>query len=140
MIRRPPRSTLFPYTTLFRSMWGELARKVVEHMVQRYGKEETLKWYWEVWNEPDIGYWHGTPEEYFKLYDYAVAGVRAALPGAIVGGPATTGANSPKAAKFLDDFLKHVAAGKSAANGKAGSLGFIAYAPNSGPRVLYGPV
>src|SRR3712207_7471082 len=23
MIRRPPRSTLFPYTTLFRSAWGE---------------------------------------------------------------------------------------------------------------------
>src|SRR2546430_13747459 len=23
MIRRPPRSTLFPYTTLFRSRWGE---------------------------------------------------------------------------------------------------------------------
>src|SRR2546429_5499744 len=22
MIRRPPRSTLFPYTTLFRSIWG----------------------------------------------------------------------------------------------------------------------
>src|SRR2546422_4408108 len=24
MIRRPPRSTLFPYTTLFRSAWGQL--------------------------------------------------------------------------------------------------------------------
>src|SRR3712207_8988148 len=24
MIRRPPRSTLFPYTTLFRSRWGEI--------------------------------------------------------------------------------------------------------------------
>src|SRR3712207_8893747 len=23
MIRRPPRSTLFPYTTLFRSVWGD---------------------------------------------------------------------------------------------------------------------
>src|SRR5258707_1797008 len=23
MIRRPPRSTLFPYTTLFRSLWNE---------------------------------------------------------------------------------------------------------------------
>src|SRR3712207_9089395 len=23
MIRRPPRSTLFPYTTLFRSRWGQ---------------------------------------------------------------------------------------------------------------------
>src|SRR3989441_10502683 len=29
MIRRPPRSTLFPYTTLFRS--GALGRDVVEH-------------------------------------------------------------------------------------------------------------
>src|SRR3712207_8532890 len=26
MIRRPPRSTLFPYTTLFRSMWGGTTR------------------------------------------------------------------------------------------------------------------
>src|SRR5438477_2246866 len=29
MIRRPPRSTLFPYTTLFRSMWELLARCVI---------------------------------------------------------------------------------------------------------------
>jgi len=122
------------------AMWGELARKVAEHMVQRYGKEETLKWYWEVWNEPDIGYWHGTPEEYFKLYDYAVAGVRAALPGAIVGGPATTGANSPKAAKFLDDFLKHCAEGKSAANGKPVPLDFISYHPKGRPTVVDGHV
>src|SRR5256885_11985865 len=27
MIRRPPRSTLFPYTTLFRSLFNRLARK-----------------------------------------------------------------------------------------------------------------
>src|SRR4051812_49879065 len=31
MIRRPPRSTLFPYTTLFRSHHG-LAQPVVEHV------------------------------------------------------------------------------------------------------------
>src|SRR3712207_7689689 len=30
MIRRPPRSTLFPYTTLFRSDWGEGAVHLVE--------------------------------------------------------------------------------------------------------------
>src|SRR2546430_12702363 len=30
MIRRPPRSTLFPYTTLFRSLWGKEAR--AEHL------------------------------------------------------------------------------------------------------------
>src|SRR3712207_8613822 len=27
MIQRPPRSTLFPYTTLFRSNWGGIRRK-----------------------------------------------------------------------------------------------------------------
>src|SRR2546422_8153828 len=31
MIRRPPRSTLFPYTTLFRSLDLDLARHLIEH-------------------------------------------------------------------------------------------------------------
>src|SRR2546425_9386341 len=29
MIRRPPRSTLFPYTTLFRSFWSRIVRESV---------------------------------------------------------------------------------------------------------------
>ncbi len=122
------------------AVWGELVRKITEHLVQRYGKEKTLKWYWEVWNEPDISYWHGTPEEYFRLYDYSVAGVRAALPGAMVGGPATTGANSPHAAKFLDDFLKHCAQDHSAADGKPIPLDFISYHPKGKPTVIDGHV
>jgi xylan 1,4-beta-xylosidase len=121
-------------------VWEELVRKVTEHLIQRYGKEETLKWYWEVWNEPDISYWHGTPEEYFKLYDYSVAGVRAALPGALVGGPATTGANSLDAAKFLDDFLKHCAEDHSAADGKPIPLDFISYHPKGKPTIIDGHV
>src|ERR1035441_5124984 len=33
MIRRPPRSTLFPYTTLFRSIGDLLARGMVDHQM-----------------------------------------------------------------------------------------------------------
>ena len=33
-------------------------------------KAEVETWQWELWNEPDIFYWRGTPEEYDKLYDY----------------------------------------------------------------------
>src|ERR1035441_236405 len=33
MIRRPPRSTLFPYTTLFRSLYGSVDRVDVAHAV-----------------------------------------------------------------------------------------------------------
>src|SRR5437868_8908935 len=35
MIRRPPRSTLFPYTTLFRSMGFDAATEAEESSVQR---------------------------------------------------------------------------------------------------------
>ena len=54
--------------------WGELVYQWVRHAVAKYGRAEVGAWYWEVWNEPDIGYWHGTPEEYDKLYDYAADG------------------------------------------------------------------
>src|SRR2546422_11778020 len=32
MIRRPPRSTLFPYTTLFRSLWWTLKHRTVTNL------------------------------------------------------------------------------------------------------------
>jgi xylan 1,4-beta-xylosidase len=67
--------------------WGELVYQWVRHEVEKHGADEVASWYWEVWNEPDISYWHGSPEEYNKLYDYAAAAVKRALPGAKVGGP-----------------------------------------------------
>src|SRR3712207_8361245 len=52
MIRRPPRSTLFPYTTLFRSVrqvgTGHLsARFRVGDTVYRSGAERSLRRLWE---------------------------------------------------------------------------------------------
>ncbi len=122
------------------AMWGELIRKFTEHLVVRYGREQVSTWYFEVWNEPDIGYWHGTPAQYFKLYDYAVAGVRAALPNAIVGGPASTGPNSEKAGTFLDNFLKHCRNDKSAANGGPIPLDFISFHPKGQTSFVDGHV
>jgi xylan 1,4-beta-xylosidase len=113
--------------------WQELVRVVVAHLVQRYGTRTVRGWYFEVWNEPDIDYWHGTPQDYWRLYDHAVAGARAALPGAKVGGPASTGPSIPKAAKFLDDFLSHVAAAKA-------PLDFISFHVKGVPRIQDGEV
>jgi xylan 1,4-beta-xylosidase len=64
--------------------WRELVFQWVKHSVDKYGRQEVEAWYWELWNEPDIGYWRGTQEEYVKLYDYTVDGVRRALPTARV--------------------------------------------------------
>src|SRR2546425_3514080 len=44
MIRRPPRSTLFPYTTLFRSRWIELGQGDSDPAgegIQRHGRAES---------------------------------------------------------------------------------------------------
>jgi xylan 1,4-beta-xylosidase len=120
--------------------WGELVRVVTAHLVERYGREAVLQWYFEVWNEPDIDYWHGSAEDYWKLYDYAVAGVRAALPGARVGGPATTSPRSDKANGYLQGFLMHVATGKSAATGGAIPLDFISFHVKGNPQITNGQV
>jgi xylan 1,4-beta-xylosidase len=121
-------------------MWGELVRKFIEHLIQRYGRQEVSTWYFEVWNEPDIIYWHGTPQEYFKLYDYAVAGVRAALPNAKVGGPATTGPGNAKASAFLEGFLDHCLHDKSVADGKPIPLDFISFHPKGHTALVDGHV
>jgi xylan 1,4-beta-xylosidase len=121
--------------------WGELVHQLTLHCIQRYGNAETESWYWEVWNEPNIGYWHGTPEEYDRLYDYAVDGVRRALPKARVGGPATTGPGNAKAADYLKQFLEHCARGKNDATGKTGSpLDFITFHAKGQPKVVDGRV
>src|SRR2546430_9129784 len=51
MIRRPPRSTLFPYTTLFRSAWGLPARCAPLHAGAR-GCVARVLWASET-NAPD---------------------------------------------------------------------------------------
>ncbi len=124
--------------------WQELNRQVAAHLAERYGKETVASWYWEVWNEPDGKYyWKGTQEEYNKLYDYAVAGVRQAIPNARVGGPATTGPGSgtqSKASEYLRAFLAHCATNKSLATGGPIPLDFISFHVKGKPNVVDGHV
>ena len=121
--------------------WRELVFQWVKHSVEKYGKAEVESWYWEVWNEPDIGYWQGTPEEFRKLYDYAADGVKRALPTARIGGPHVTGPLGQRTQQFLRDFLEHCLRGTNHATGKTGSpLDFIAFHAKGAPRVVDGHV
>jgi xylan 1,4-beta-xylosidase len=114
--------------------WSELVFHFVRHLRERYGEAEVRTWLWEVWNEPDIGYWKGTPGEYLELYDFSVDAILRALPGARVGGPDSTGPSSPKAIEFLRLFLDHCAHQNNYVNGKTGTqLDFIAFHPKGSP-------
>ncbi|HTI11370.1 MAG TPA: hypothetical protein VL832_22510 [Puia sp.] len=117
--------------------WGGLVYQWVRHCVQRYGEKEVASWLWEVWNEPNIGYWKGTEAEYFKLYDYAADAVKRALPAARIGGPATTGPGWSKAAGWLEDFLVHCKEGLNGATGKKGApLDFISFHAKGSPQFV----
>jgi xylan 1,4-beta-xylosidase len=117
--------------------WGELVYQWAKHCVERYGRAEVEQWYWEVWNEANIGYWRGTPEEFRKLHDFAIAGVRRALPTARVGGPDTAGSGG----QFMRDFLEHCLRGTNYATGAKGTpLDFIAFHAKGAPRFVDGHV
>jgi xylan 1,4-beta-xylosidase len=122
--------------------WEELVFQWVTHSIERYGKKEVESWYWELWNEPDIGYWGGTMKEYFKLYDYTAQAVKRALPTARVGGPHTTGPlGRGSGYRFLEAFLKHCVSDTNAVTGKIGApLDFIAFHAKGAPRVVNGHV
>jgi xylan 1,4-beta-xylosidase len=118
--------------------WAELVRQWVLHSIERYGRAEVETWSWEVWNEPDISYWRGTPEEYRKLYDYSADALKRALPSAKIGGPGSTGPNGQRAGEFLRQFLDHCAHGVNAATGKTGApLDFITYHAKGSPTVIH---
>ena len=109
--------------------WADLVYEWVRHNIARYGEAEVSTWYWETWNEANIGYWQATPEEFFKLHDHAVGAVRRALPNARVGGPDMAGSDP----KFLRAFLEHCL--------RSGTpLDFVAFHAKGAPSYVDGHV
>jgi len=121
--------------------WAELVYQWVKHCVQRYGEAAVATWYWEVWNEPNIGYWKGTPEEYFMLYDYAADAVKRACPKTSIGGPTSTGPGWDKANVYLQNFLTHCHSGTNyATRAKGAPLDYISFHAKGSPKVVDGHV
>jgi xylan 1,4-beta-xylosidase len=118
--------------------WGELVYQWTLHNVARYGREEVERWYFQVWNEPNLNaYWQGSPEEFYRMHDVAIAAVRRALPTARVGGPDVAGAGGA----FMDGFLKHVTSGRNFVTGQVGTpTDFLSFHAKGQPAFVDGHV
>lgn len=84
--------------------WAELITVTLNHLIERYGREEVITWPIEVWNEPNIVFWAGTMEEYFMLYDYSAGAIKKVDPRIQVGGPGICGVETEK---WLRSFFEH---------------------------------
>ncbi|HVY40064.1 MAG TPA: beta-xylosidase, partial [Polyangia bacterium] len=116
--------------------WGQLIRTWAGHLDARY-PNVAATWLWELWNEPDIGYFHGTAADYQKLYDYTEAAIHGALPTAQLGGPAVAVPTS----SFLPQFLQHCATGTNAVTGKTGTrLDLVTFHAKGGSAVVSGHI
>ncbi len=96
--------------------WADLIRAWAKHADGRYPMVGP-SWLWELWNEPDSAYWHGTFDEYAKLYDYTESALHEVLPNAALGGPAVASVDD----SFLAQFLQHCATGSNAVTGETGT-------------------
>jgi xylan 1,4-beta-xylosidase len=85
--------------------WGDLISHFAQHLVDRYGIDEVARWYFEVWNEPNLDFWAGDPKEesYYRLYDVTAQALKAVSPRLRVGGPSTA------QAAWVDRFIRHCA-------------------------------
>jgi xylan 1,4-beta-xylosidase len=83
--------------------WDQLIETFARHLVQRYGEDEVARWYFEVWNEPNIDFWAGNPKEatYYELYDHTARAIKRVSARLRIGGPATA------QAAWADRFLAH---------------------------------
>ena len=72
--------------------WHDLVKAFTQHVVDRYGINEVLSWYFEVWNEPNLnpGFLDGTKSDYFRLYKEAALAVKSVDERLKVGGPSTS--------------------------------------------------
>ena len=119
--------------------WRDLIYNTVKHFIERYGRGEVERWYWEVWNEPDLrtyfidgdGWWwrrkgwdaEKAVERFCKMFDYFVEGAKSADRNVKVGGPGLAG--NPA---FMLAFLRHCAEGRNTATGGRGTpLDFISW-------------
>lgn len=86
--------------------WGTLINKITAHWVERYGVTEVRKWFFEVWNEPNLkAFWTGSQKDYFTLYRTTAEAVKSVDPLLKVGGPAT--AKNEWISEFLDFCTKN---------------------------------
>lgn len=71
--------------------WSGLIRALIRHWKERYGEAEITRWYYEVWNEPDmVGlFFTGSLEDYLNFYRVTAEAIKAECPGCRVGGPAS---------------------------------------------------
>ncbi|HNT77219.1 MAG TPA: beta-xylosidase [Anaerolineae bacterium] len=93
--------------------WEQFITRFVRHLIARYGAAEVRRWYFEVWNEPNLSvFWQNADfDAYMTLYERTVNAIKAVDAQLRVGGPASAGfGDKPGVPPWGERFLMACAA------------------------------
>lgn len=72
------------------SQWQEFVSDGLHHHIERYGIDEVRSWYFECWNEPNLGgFFNGTQADFFRLWSSTWHAVKSVDSQLRFGGPST---------------------------------------------------
>jgi xylan 1,4-beta-xylosidase len=71
------------------TLWDNLITEFANHIIARYTLQEVSTWSFEVWNEPNCGFWSADQAAYFNHYLHTHLAIKKANSALHVGGPAT---------------------------------------------------
>jgi len=89
-------------------LWEWFIEKYMRHVIERYGLAEVRRWYFEVWNEPDLTvFWKDADfAAYMELYKHTTRAIKSIDTQLRVGGPASAGFGShPGVPPWGEQFL-----------------------------------
>ncbi|HEX2619691.1 MAG TPA: hypothetical protein VHL11_06080, partial [Phototrophicaceae bacterium] len=95
--------------------WEWLVQQFILHIIERYGQDEVRRWYFEVWNEPDLAvFWKDANfATYMELYERTARAIKQVDVTLKVGGPATAASSfNPGQAPWGKEFLTACREGK----------------------------
>ncbi len=88
--------------------WSRFVRESVEHAVVMWGRDVVRNWYFEVWNEPNLGgreatggFWGGNQEDFFRLWSTTWRAIKSVDESFRVGGPSTA------RAEWIGDLIEY---------------------------------
>lgn len=85
--------------------WSDLIRAFIIHCIDRYGIEEVNKWYFQIWNAPDLPkvFWFEGKNKFFDFFKSTYTSIKSVLKNAKIGPPGLLPNNK---FEWMDDFLK----------------------------------
>ncbi len=89
------------------TLWTDMVKATLSHLMDRYGADEVVTWPVEVWNEPNLpGFWKDADmEEYFVLFEKTFKAIKELDERFRVGGPAICGVEDKKYMTMFMDYI-----------------------------------